>query len=71
MESAWEPMPECEHAVRAARGPPWIICGEHGVIVEQIPWSEGKRPVATGDEGSGRITTSCTTRSRVVTSLIL
>jgi hypothetical protein len=22
-----------------------VECAEHGVVVEQIPWSEGKRPV--------------------------
>ena len=22
-----------------------VKCGEHGVIVEHIPWSEGKRPI--------------------------
>ncbi len=25
--------------------PRWVECAEHGVVVEQIPWSEGKRPV--------------------------
>ncbi len=25
-----------------------VDCPEHGVVVEQIPWSQGKSPVTTG-----------------------
>jgi transposase len=28
-----------------------VQCGEHGVVVEHIPWSDGKRPVATAMMG--------------------
>ena len=32
-------------------GPRRVECAEHGVVVEYIPWSEGKRPVTTAMMG--------------------
>jgi hypothetical protein len=28
-----------------------VHCAEHGVVVEHIPWSEGKRPMTTAMMG--------------------
>lgn len=27
-----------------------VLCREHGVVIEHIPWSEGNQPITTGDD---------------------
>ena len=32
-----------------------VECAEHGVVVEHLPWNEGKRPVTTAMMGFLRV----------------
>jgi hypothetical protein len=32
--------------VHIRHAPPRVQCSEHGIVVEHLPWSQGKRPVA-------------------------
>ena len=44
-ERAWQFIPVWVFLVWFLYAPRRVQCPEHGVVVEAIPWSEGKRPV--------------------------
>ncbi len=46
-ERGWDFVPLWGIPTRFLYAPRRVECPEHGVVVEHIPWSEGKRPVTT------------------------
>jgi transposase len=46
-ERSWLFVPLWQIPTRFHYPPRRVDCSEHGVVVEQIPWSEGKRPITT------------------------
>ena len=50
-ERCWWFVPLWGIRTRFHYAPRRVQCEEHGVIVEQIPWSEGKRPLTTAKNG--------------------
>jgi transposase len=50
-ERRWQQVPLWGIAVDFLYAPRRVKCPEHGVVVEQMPWSEGKRPLTTAMMG--------------------
>jgi hypothetical protein len=50
-ERRWQQAPLCGIRVDLLYAPRRVECPEHGVVVEQIPWSQGKRPLTTAMMG--------------------
>ena len=50
-ERRWEFVPLWGIPTYFVYAPRRVQCGEHGVVVEHIPWSAGKRPVTTAMMG--------------------